>query len=50
MIGMAIQRLSSRPPIGVSVRSITSAKLLFSCAPFEAKSSRLRIVNLSTQT
>ena len=29
-IGMAIQRLSRRPPIGVSVRSITFAKLLLS--------------------
>ena len=50
LIGMAIQRFSRRPPIGVSVRSITSAKLHFSRAPFDEKSSRLRIVNLSTQT
>lgn len=50
LIGMAIHRLSSRPPMGVSVRSITSAKLHFSRAPFEEKSSRLRIVNLSIHT
>ncbi len=48
--GMAIQRLSRRPPIGVSVRSMTSAKLHFSRPPFDENSSRLRIVNLSTHT
>ncbi len=48
--GMATHRFSRRLPIGVSVRSITSAKPQRSREPFEEKSSRLRMVNLSIHT
>lgn len=38
LIGKAIHRLSRRPPIGVRVRSTTSANAHFSREPFEEKS------------